>query len=180
VNNKLSPSTPPGADFRSSRRIAITASADVLVVGGASSLLVPVLDVLDGCGWIVRYKAGCDAAIEWLNGKRTHVAVVEAGEMWRDLVERLQTAGNCGRIILAARGHLPMADVLSAGVRFAVRVPFDSYDLRWTIATAWREARSDAERYWRALDVPSGDVSGSKRQRLQRSGQWKHISGTGY
>ena len=146
VNRNLSTSTLTRADARTSRGTPVTASADVLVVGGGCSLLVPVLDVLDGCGWTIRYKAGADAAIEWLKDKHTHVAVVAADEMWRDLVVRLQTPANSGRIILASRVYLPMADVLSAGVHYALRVPLDAYDLRWSIATAWREARSEPER----------------------------------
>ncbi len=126
-------------------RFALAASADVLVVGGGCSLLVPVLDVLDGCGWTVRYRAGVDAAVEWLKDKNTHVALVAVDEIWRDLVARLQTSANCGRIILASQGYLPIAEVLSAGVHYTLRVPLNAYDLRWTVVTACREARSEAE-----------------------------------
>ena len=88
---------------------------------------------------------GVDAAVEWLKDKHTHVALVAVDEIWRDLVARLQTSANCGRIIIASQGYLPIAEVLSAGVHYTLRVPLNAYDLRWTVVTACREARSETE-----------------------------------
>ncbi len=116
--------------------------ADVLIVGGVDSLLLPVFNVLDGCGWSVRYQVTEEAAVEWLREHHAYVVIVEVGRNWTDVVSRLRRLPGCGEIILAAPEELPTEGVLRAGAHTVLRMPVESYDLLWSLVTAHREAHN--------------------------------------
>jgi hypothetical protein len=117
-------------------------NADVLTVGEINTVLRPVLDAIDGCGWTVRYRPDAVSAADWLHSNRALLMVMEADCVWRDALACFDKLADGPRLILITRGALPVEEMFRLGVHDVLRFPLDSYNLRWSLVTAWQEAHS--------------------------------------
>lgn len=130
-------------------------AADVLTVGDATCVRKPVQQVLSGCGWTVRHASRAEPAFRWLRHNRAAVVVMQVAGTSTDVLSGLRVAAHPPEIVVVAHGSVPEEEILRRGVHDVVRVPVDSYDLLWSIVSAWHAwQKQSEERRWSSRNVP--------------------------